>query len=80
MRTVLQRLKDEVGQDTYNKILRVLAGKTVYFPTGGTKEENQGRNEAIKKDYYSGMNYRDLSIKYGLCVSQISKIVCSRVQ
>lgn len=75
--TALERLKEKVGQDTYNQILEVLGGEVVYFPTGGTKADNEARNSCIRRDYYGGMNYRELSRKYGLCVSQICKIVCS---
>jgi Mor family transcriptional regulator len=78
MSAALQRLKDEVGQDTYKKVLEVLAGETVYFPTGGTKEDNCRRNEKIKQDYYNrSVSYQELAKEYGLSVSQISKIVCS---
>lgn len=75
----LKQLQTLVGETTYEEILKLLAGTTVYFPSNTEWADRDERNEKIKEDYYSGMyEIGDLARKYELSVSRIYKIIQSR--
>lgn len=75
----LKQLQTLVGEATYEEILKLLAGTTVYFPSNIEWTDRDERNEKIKEDYYSGMyEIGDLARKYELSVSRIYKIIQSR--
>lgn len=78
MKAPLERLRDNVSEDVYNQVTEILAGYTVYFPVNGTASDKKHRNKQIKYDFYCGISCMDIAKKYGLSVSQVSKIICSK--
>lgn len=77
----LKKLRELLGSETYQAVLELLAGTTVYFPSNvnikftGLEE----RNLQIKDDFFSGQyEVTDLAKKYDLSVSRIYKIIQTR--
>lgn len=77
--TALKKLRELLGEDTYQKVLDELAGATVYFPASGTPVDRNERNIQLKDDFYSGQyEIADLAHKYDLSISRIYKILQSK--
>lgn len=74
----LNKLKSVVDHDVYLKLLVLLAGETVYFPSFGTHEDMEQRNENICSDYWEGKKISELVDMYGLSESQIRRIIKKR--
>lgn len=77
--TALKKLRELLGENTYQKVLDELAGTTVYFPASGTPADRNERNIQMKDDFYSGQyEIADLAHKYDLSISRIYKILQSK--
>ena len=75
----LKKLREILDEETYNKIIKELAGATVYFPESYEWEDKSSRNDQIREDYYSGQfEIGDLARKYELSISRIYKIIQKR--
>ena len=75
----LKLLQDELDEETYKKILHLLAGSVVYFPENTEWNDLEQRNYMIRQDFYSGMmEVGDIAEKYDLSISRIYKIIQSR--
>lgn len=62
-----------VGLDNFINLCRVFGGSSMYFPTARTILKPV-RDESIKNEF-NGANIRELSTKYGICETQIRKII-----
>lgn len=62
-----------VGLDNFINLCKVFGGSSMYFPTSRTILKPI-RDENIKREF-DGSNIRDLSLKYGICETQIRKIL-----
>lgn len=72
----LKKLKELLGGETYEAVIELLAGTTVYFPANGGFTDLEERNLKIKDDFFSGdYEVTDLARKYDLSVSRIYKII-----
>lgn len=75
----LKKLRELLDQETYEAILELLAGTTVYFPANVKFTDLEERNLQIKDDFYSGQyEVTDLAKKYDLSISRIYKIIQAR--
>lgn len=75
----LKKLRELLDQETYEAVLELLAGATVYFPANVKFTDLEERNLQIKDDFYSGQyEVTDLAKKYDLSISRIYKIIQSR--
>lgn len=77
-RKALKTLQELLDQDTYEKVMEVLAGSTVYFPESGRWTDKEERNQCILNDFYRGAEITTLAYKYDLSISRIYKIIQSR--
>lgn len=68
-----QDVANAIGIDAFIKLCRLFGGSSMYFPTARTILKPI-RDEQIRKEF-NGSNYRDLSLKYGICETQIRKIL-----
>jgi Mor family transcriptional regulator len=62
-----------VGVDSFIEICKLFGGNSMYFPTARTILKPV-RDENIKRGF-NGSNIRELSLKYGICETQIRKIL-----
>ncbi len=75
----LKKLRELLDSETYNAVVELLAGTTVYFPANIKFTDLEERNLQIKDDFFSGQyEVTDLARKYDLSVSRIYKIIQSR--
>lgn len=77
----LKKLRELLGSETYQAVLELLAGTTVYFPSNVNIKftDLEERNLQIKDDFFSGQyEVTDLAKKYDLSVSRIYKIIQTR--
>lgn len=78
-KTALKKLRELVGSDTYNAILELLSGSTVYFPSIAGFADREERDLQLKDDFYSGRyEVAELARKYDLSISRVYKIIQSR--
>lgn len=78
-KTALKKLRELVDEPTFNDIVSLLAGTTVYFPANTEFTDLEERNLQIRDDFYSGdYEVADLARKYDLSISRIYKIIQSR--
>jgi Mor family transcriptional regulator len=70
----LKLLEDIVGDDYFKTICNVMAGENLYIPGHGYSSKLE-RNNAIRKDFYHGIDCVNLANKYNLSISQVYKIV-----
>ena len=75
----LERIKNIIGQDKYNEVLKELSGVTVYFPADTEWQDKDKRNISLREDFYSGKyEISDLAKKYELSISRVYKIIQRR--
>lgn len=75
----LKKLKELLDSETYEAVMELLAGTTVYFPANVKYSDLDERNVQIKDDFFSGKyEIVDLAKKYDLSVSRIYKIIQAR--
>lgn len=75
----LKKLRELLDGETYEAVLELLAGTTVYFPSNVKFTDLEERNLRIKDDFFSGQyEVTDLAKKYDLSVSRIYKIIQAR--
>lgn len=75
----LNELKGIIGDSLYSLVCEKMPGTSVYIPAlrGGYASKAE-RDRAIRLDIYGGLSYTEAASKYGLSVSQVSKIMQSR--
>ncbi|SHH41947.1 Mor transcription activator family protein [Tepidibacter thalassicus] len=66
-------IADTVGVDSFIKLCKRFGGTNMYVPTPRSVFKPI-RDANIKKEF-NGSNYRELSLKYGICETQIRKIL-----
>lgn len=72
----LKKLRELLGGETYEAVMELLAGTTVYFPANSRFTDLEERNLQIKDDFFSGdYDVMDLARKYDLSLSRIYKII-----
>ena len=76
----LKTIKNIVGDDLFHLIIRCLPGETVYFADYSGYSSKSERDAAIKRDYYRGLSYQDITKKYGLHPSTVYRIVEKRLE
>lgn len=75
----LKKLREIVGENAYEKVLKSLAGATVYFPSNLEWTDLEERNQRLREDFYSGFfEVSELAKKYNLSISRVYKIIQSR--
>lgn len=75
----LKKLRELLDSETYEAVVELLAGTTVYFPANVKYSDLDERNLQIKDDFFSGKyEIVDLAKKYDLSVSRIYKIIQAR--
>lgn len=62
-----------VGVDSFIEICKLFGGSSMYFPTARTILKPV-RDKNIKNEF-DGSNIRELSLRYGICETQIKKIL-----
>ncbi|MBE5951070.1 MAG: hypothetical protein E7260_05675 [Lachnospiraceae bacterium] len=76
----LEKIKNIIGHDKYNELLRELSGVTVYFPADAEWHDKDQRNISLREDFYSGKyEISDLAKKYELSISRVYKIIQRRL-
>ncbi len=76
--SLVQQIVALIGEANAEKLCRAFGGESVYFPKSIVVHFD---HEAIRKDFAAGLNYRELSIKYGRTSRQIRDIVhCPKQQ
>lgn len=67
------------GEEAFRQISEALSGETVYFPSDFEWSDKAMRNDALKRDFFSGeYEIADLAIKYNLSISRVYKIIQHR--
>lgn len=75
----LKKLRELLDHETYEAVMELLSGTTVYFPANVKFTDLEERNLQIKDDFYSGQyEVTDLAKKYDLSISRIYKIIQAR--
>lgn len=75
----LKKLRELLGSESYEAVMELLAGSTVYFPANEKFTDIEERNMQIKDDFFSGKyEVTDLARKYELSISRIYKIIQAR--
>lgn len=75
----LEKLRNILGEATYNQVVNELAGATVYFPANAEWQDKAARNMQLREDFYSGQfEIADLAKKYDLSISCVYKIIQNR--
>ena len=78
-RLALKKLRELLGSESYEAVMELLAGSTVYFPANGKFTDIEERNMQIKDVFFSGKyEVTDLARKYELSISRIYKIIQAR--
>lgn len=67
-------LVEIIGEESALKLTKAAGGGFIYIPKHDTITRQQ-RNKEIKRDYYKGLTYFQLHIKYELTERQIRKII-----
>jgi Mor family transcriptional regulator len=73
---IYQEIEAILGRDAAWKLAQHLGGQQVYFPYWD--KDHKQRDRAIVRDRASGMNYWELSRKYGLTERRIRDILESK--
>ena len=66
-------IAENLGMDSFLKLIRLCGGQTLYVPMMKTLEL-EGRDREIRS-LFNGGNYRALAIQYRLSERQIRKII-----
>lgn len=66
-------IAENLGMDSFLKLIRLCGGQTLYVPMMKTLEK-EGRDREIRS-LFNGGNYRALAIQYRLSERQIRKII-----
>jgi Mor family transcriptional regulator len=67
-----EQLKNIIGNEKAIRVVEFFAGSTVYIPKSAQTMENY---RAIRQEYKTGANYRELSVKYGYTETHIRRII-----
>lgn len=65
-----------IGVDSFVKLCSLLGGTSMYIPTRRTILKPV-RDTNIKREF-TGSNHRELSLKYGICETQVRKILSNK--
>ncbi len=75
-KAALRKLRELLDSETYEAVVELLAGTTVYFPANVRFTDLEERNLQIKDDFFSGAyEVADLARKYDLSISRVYKII-----
>ena len=75
---LLKDLRAALGLEQFKAFVELHSGETIYLPNRGEYISVEERNEAIKKDFFGGLSYRELANKYVLAIQTIYKIAENR--
>jgi Mor family transcriptional regulator len=67
-----EQLKNIIGNEKAVRVVELFAGSTVYIPKSAQTMESY---RAIRQEYKTGANYRELSVKYGYTETHIRRII-----
>jgi hypothetical protein len=67
-----EQLKNIIGNEKAVRVVEFFAGSTVYIPKSAQTMESY---RAIRQEYQTGANYRELSVKYGYTETHIRRII-----
>jgi Mor family transcriptional regulator len=67
-----EQLKNIIGNEKAVRVVEFFAGSTVYIPKSAQTMESY---RAIRQEYKTGANYRELSVKYGYTETHIRRII-----
>ena len=75
-KAALRKLRELLDSETYEAVVELLAGTTVYFPANVRFTDLEERNLQIKDDFFSGAyEVADLARTYDLSISRVYKII-----
>lgn len=74
LRDEQKRIADIIGIESYLKLSNALGGTTVYIAKVSEIVERKNRDERIRREF-TGWNYKELALKYGLTETWIRNIV-----
>lgn len=78
-KNALKKLRELLGEEAYEEVLKTLAGVTVYFPANTEWTDLEERNQRLREDFYSGLfEVSELAKKYNLSISRVYKIIQCR--
>jgi Mor family transcriptional regulator len=67
-----EQLREIIGDEQASKVAKVFAGTMVYIPKNVI---SRGLHKKIKKEFWDGASYKDLSRKYGYTERYIRNLV-----
>lgn len=71
----LNTLKGIVGDELFKVICDTMPGERLYIKPYTLYQSMVERNRNIKEDFYSGMDWGELAVKYSLSESRIKDIL-----
>lgn len=73
-----QEVAELIGLENYKKLMAKYGGVSIYIPKADRLERME-RNDKIRAEF-TGYNFRDLAVKYGLTEVSIRSIVADKVK
>ena len=73
-----QEVAELIGLENYKKLMAEYGGVSIYIPKADRLERLE-RNDKIRAEF-TGYNFRDLAVKYGLTEVSIRSIVADKVK
>jgi Mor family transcriptional regulator len=76
----LEAYRLKYGDAAYARLIYEFGGCSIRFPKyiGNFYPDKRKRNDSIRADWYSGMDFVDLQKKYGLSKDRLRKIINTR--
>lgn len=74
----LKLLESITGSEVFKQILEAFPGERLYIPGRGEFTSKQERNNAIRRDFYNGVDVDDLAEKYKLSSTSVYRIINDR--
>lgn len=74
----LEAYRLKYGDAAYARLIYEFGGCSIRFPKYIAYPDKRKRNDSIRADYFSGMDYDDLQEKYGLSKDRLRKIINTR--
>jgi len=73
----IKKLKEVVGEDAFNELVKNHAGMNVYIPKNYDEKyyDRKKRNKYLRADYLAGVDIPDLMKKYKLSKTSVYKII-----
>ena len=73
-----QEVAELIGLENYKKLMAEYGGVSIYIPKADRLERME-RNDKIRAEF-TGYNFRDLAVKYGLTEVSIRSIVSDKMR